>query len=316
MSEYRILIGDAQQQLATLPDASVQCCVTSPPYWGLRDYGHDGQIGLEETPDAFVARLVDVFREVRRVLRADGTAWVNMGDSYAAGGMSNPSGASTLRGGKDRGASDYAIARAVPVGLKPKDLVGVPWLLAFALRADGWYLRQDIIWHKPNPMPESVRDRCTKSHEHVFLLSKSARYYYDADAISEPATMESQERRDRADLRLKPGWSDAYHGNPPKGLAEMKRSEDGTRNKRDVWTISTKPSGLEHFAAFPPELPETCIRAGSKIGDTILDPFSGTGTTGIVAVGLNRRYVGCELNPKYAEMSLTRYREARGLFAK
>jgi site-specific DNA-methyltransferase (adenine-specific) len=256
MTSHRIIQGDCIEGLRTLPDASVHCCVTSPPYWGLRDYGHDGQIGLESTPEAYVARMVEVFREVRRVLRDDGTCWVNLGDSYAAGGMSNPSVKSTLGGGKDRGAKAYCIARKKPDELKAKDLVGIPWRVAFALQADGWWLRQDIIWHKPNPMPESVRDRCTKAHEYVFLLTKSERYYYDAEALREPYA--DGVGKDRLAC---PKASVGRGGNEANRL----RSEfykNGGRNRRSVWTVTTKPYSGAHFAVMPPDLVEPCIKAG------------------------------------------------------
>jgi DNA modification methylase len=230
--EYKILQGDCVEQLKTMEAGSVHTCVTSPPYFNLRDYQHDGQIGLEETPEAYVAKLVEVFREVRRVLRDDGTVWLNLGDSYAGGGMSNPSSKSTLGGGKDRGAESYSITRNIPADLKPKDLIGIPWRVAFALQADGWYLRQDIIWAKPNPMPESVTDRCTKAHEYIFLLSKKPRYYYDAEAVKEKAETPphgpgyatfdpNSTRRDRT------------LGNEAN---ERIWGADGTRNRRSVWT--------------------------------------------------------------------------------
>ncbi len=248
--------GDALETLGELPDESVQCCVTRPPYWGLRDYGQDGQLGLEPTPDEYVERMVGIFREVRRVLRADGTLWLNLGDSYAMSGL--PGGNPSRHGGELR---SQAAPRAVPPNLKPKDLVGIPWRVAFALQADGWYLRSDIIWSKPNPMPESVTDRPTKAHEYVFLLSKSARYFYDADAIAEPVSEDMAERARRGHTR----------GN---GRRDMSRNDavslvagpilGGTRNKRTVWTITTKPYAEAHFATFPPELPTLCIKAGTS----------------------------------------------------
>lgn len=309
-----ILVGDCRTRLRELPDQSVQCVVTSPPYFGLRDYGHDGQIGLESTPDAFVAELVSVFREVKRVLRDDGTLWLNLGDSYASGGMSNPSSASTLGGGKDRGASDYSINRTVPSGLKPKDLVGIPWRVAFALQADGWYLRQDIIWHKPNPMPESVKDRCTKAHEYIFLLSKSERYFYDADAIREPHIHADDPRNDG---KRHTYADDAKHNQVDPNRQRTKTDcvsfhPDG-RNKRSVWTVTTKPFSGAHFATFPPDLIEPCIKAGSKAGDTILDPFGGAGTTGLVADRLGRNAILCELNPTYATLAEQRLKDDGGM---
>jgi len=312
-----IRVGDALEVLPTLPSASVQCVVTSPPYFGLRDYGHDGQIGFEETPDEYVASLVAVFREVRRVLRDDGTLWLNLGDSYAGSG---PSGAAyqsetTKRraegSGKDgvfrvskslaaRGLT-YANKKPVPPpGLKAKDLLGIPWRVAFALQADGWYLRQDIIWHKPNPMPESVTDRCTKAHEYIFLLSKSRRYYYDADAIAESSIGTTGT----------PRFGGTKYGDSldPKHATESGKvyKDTGTRNRRSVWTVATQPYPDAHFATYPPELIRPAIQAGSKPNDTILDPFNGAGTTGLVALQMNRKYIGIELNPEYAHMTRER----------
>ena len=291
----QILQGDCREVLKTLPDCSVHCCVTSPPYFGLRDYGCAGQIGLESTPDAYVAELVAVFREVRRVLRDDGTLWLNLGDSYASGKGTcyNPGGGESSLDGHAalKKAGAYKLDRGnkstlAASGLKPKDLVGIPWRVAFALQADGWYLRQDIIWAKPSPFPESVKDRCTKSHEYIFLLSKSAQYYYNADAIKVKAVTSVNSVRNG-------------HGNS----ADCRRGRIGTFsdmvNRRDVWTISTKPYKGSHFAVFPPEIPRLCILAGSKPGDTILDPFAGSGTTGAVAISLRRRAVLCELNVEY-----------------
>jgi len=296
----QILVGDTRHVLSTLPPESVNCVVTSPPYWGLRDYGHDGQIGLEKTPEAYVSELVAVFREVRRVLRGDGTVWLNLGDSYGSGGMSNPSGSSTLIGGKDRGASGYSISRSVPPGLKPKDLVGIPWRVAFALQADGWYLRSDIIWAKPNPMPESVTDRPTKAHEYVFLLTKSARYWYDLEAVREPVSPFNEG-----------AVSVAPHG---EHVAEMGHRKQEIRryaeikgaNARTVWTIATQPFSGAHFATMPPALAERCIKAGCPEGGTVLDPFGGAGTTGLVADRLGRNAVLIELNPAYADMARKR----------
>jgi len=281
-----ILAGDCRETLKTLPAESVQTCVTSPPYFGLRDYGHAAQIGLEETPDEYVAQLVAVFREVRRVLRDDGTLWLNLGDSYANdgkwGGYSGGKHTKALHG-------DTGVGRERrTTGLKPKDLIGIPWRVAFALQADGWWLRQDIIWHKPNPMPESIKDRCTKAHEYVFLLSKSASYFYDAKAVQEKAT-----------------------GKPP-GNKTHKAADE--RNRRSVWTIGSKPYAGAHFATMPPELAALCIQAGSRVGDTVLDPFLGSGTTGEVAEALGRRWVGCELNPAYVKQAEARTAQV-GLFA-
>ncbi len=295
-----ILQGDCRAVLQTLPAGSVHCCVTSPPYFGLRDYGVAGQIGLEPTPDEYVEELVSVFREVRRVLRGDGTLWLNLGDSYAANGssglnVSKPSAA--FHGGRND--TRERRAKSVPTGLKPKDLIGIPWRVAFALQADGWYLRSDIIWHKPNPMPESVTDRPTSAHEHVFLLSKSERYFYDADAIKEPTV----------DVRSI-GRRTAVNGLGSGELANGARFGGGEtgRNARNVWTISTKPFKGAHFATFPPDLAEKCILAGSPVGGTILDPFGGAGTTGLVAGRHGRESIMIELNPAYAAIAGERLR--------
>lgn len=292
MSAPIIHIGDCLESLRAMPAESVQTCVTSPPYFGLRDYGMDGQIGLEATPDAFVARLVEVFREVRRVLRDDGTLWLNLGDSYANPGHAkgNPGdGRSSFA--KSEKASGHTHSKTWP-GAKNKDLIGIPWRVAFALQADGWYLRQDIIWHKPNPMPESVTDRCTKAHEYVFLLSKSARYYFDADAIKEPATG-----------RETFFGSDRYsEGSGRNDVGSSNLTVAQHRNRRSVWTVTTKPFKGAHFATFPPDLIEPCILAGSPRGGVVLDPFGGSGTTAGVAIKHGRRAVLCELNPEYAAM--------------
>jgi len=298
-----LLVGDSLEMLQGLPDRSVQCCVTSPPYWGLRDYGHEGQIGLEPTPEAYVAKMVEVFREVRRVLREDGTLWLNLGDSYArqAGDDSKKDPTSQATGFANVIAAGCAKKgnNIPPPGLKPKDLIGIPWRVAFALQADGWWLRQDIIWAKPNPMPESVTDRCTKAHEYVFLLTKSERYFYDADAVSEAVAASSVERLSQTTLAIQ-GGSDRV---PGKTNGPMKAvGGTSTRNRRSVWTITTKPYSEAHFATFPPELPRLCILAGSKLGDVILDPFGGSGTTAMVAIELGRTPVIIELNPEYARL--------------
>jgi DNA modification methylase len=270
MASHRIIQGDCIEGLRTLPDASVHCCVTSPPYWGLRDYGHDGQIGLESTPEAYVARMVEVFREVRRVLRDDGTCWVNLGDSYAASGLMNLGSQKGLAAARERydgiprnAANDSrmngeagSVSCSLPPGLKPKDLVGIPWRVAFALQADGWWLRQDIIWHKPNPMPESVRDRCTKAHEYVFLLTKSERYFYDAEAVSEASVQ--PERAGKLERSFSTGKPEVVLRQDV-GRSVM-RTE--TRNRRSVWTVTTKPYSGAHFAVMPPDLVEPCIKAG------------------------------------------------------
>lgn len=297
-----IYLGDCLEILRTMPDASVHTCVTSPPYFGLRDYGVDGQIGLEPTPDEYVARMVEVFREVRRVLRDDGTLWLNLGDSYA-----HPT--KGTGGGWAADPNNYAHkaqafgARKFSMGdAKPKDLLGIPWRVAFALQADGWYLRQDIIWHKPNPMPESVRDRCTKAHEYIFLLSKSPKYYFDAEAIKEPA--------------IHAGRVVEYDGTQKNSVAAAdprmrtriaKTTTVGDkRNRRSVWTVATKPFKGAHFATFPPDLIEPCILAGCPEGGTVLDPFGGAGTTGLVATQAGRNAVLCEINPEYVEMARAR----------
>lgn len=308
-----VLVGDCLQQLKTLPDASVQCCVTSPPYWGLRDYGVDGQLGLEPTPDAYVQKMVAVFGEVRRVLKEDGTCWVNLGDSYAAntGGGARPQGGASASPKID--ATAYA-ARTVPSGLKQKDLVGIPWRVAFALQADGWYLRSDIIWHKPNPMPESVTDRPTKSHEYIFLLTKSERYFYDHEAIKEPAVCgwNGSSFTDERDLAVRPNTGlkprqsvkrGGFNGKTNDLIGrEAFRAITDDRNKRTVWTIATQPYPEAHFATFPPKLIEPCILAGSRHGDVVLDPFAGSGTTLYVAKELGRQFIGIELNPDYVKL--------------
>lgn len=312
---FRIHVGDCIESMRSMPDRSVQTCITSPPYFGLRDYGMDGQIGLETTPAEFVDRLVSMFREVRRVLRDDGTLWLNLGDSYAAGGMGAGSGKQlTNRGTAAGGHMDKP--RKAPEGLKPKDLVGIPWRVAFALQADGWYLRQDIIWHKPNPMPESVTDRCTKSHEYLFLLTKSERYYCDMEAIKEPVAASSLARWDQ-DIDAQVG-SDRV---PGKTNGRMKAvggprlaGNDGgplTRNRRSVWTVATRPYKGAHFATFPPALITPCVLAGSKPGDVVLDPFGGSGTTGEVAVLNDRTAWLCELNPAYVDLAERRIATAK-----
>jgi DNA modification methylase len=302
-----LLQGDALEQLQTLESKSVQCCVTSPPYWGLRDYGATSQLGLEPTLEAYIANMVAVFRQVSRVLRDDGTFWLNMGDSY---GQNQGNGFDTHSDGGIRKA--LAATSKVKTGLKPKDLCGIPWRLAFALQADGWYLRSDIIWHKPNPMPESVTDRPTKAHEYIFLLAKQERYFYDADAIKEPvapgnegATTGFYSNRANA-MGIVPSGNEAI----PISL-QPTRSE--MRNKRSVWTIPTQPYVDAHFATFPEEIPKLCILAGSKLGDTVLDPFAGSGTTGQVAIELGRRAVLIELNPDYCEMIRVRCTTTIGL---
>jgi DNA modification methylase len=305
MKEYRkiqILEGDCIESMKSLPDASVHCVVTSPPYWGLRDYGQDGQIGLEETPEAYVARMVEVFREVRRVLRDDGTLWLNLGDSYNGSGGA---GGDYSEGGLKDGQPKYPGRRLA--SLKPKDLVGIPWRVAFALQADGWWLRQDIIWHKPNPMPESVTDRCTKSHEYVFLLTKSATYFYDHRAISEPAQTAGVTGGFTANAALAAGVKPSGNMIAERGKSYVRPE---TRNKRSVWTITTKPFSGAHFAVMPPDLVEPCVLAGCPEGGTVLDPFGGSGTTALVAEKLGRDAILCELNPEYIEIAWARIRSS------
>jgi DNA modification methylase len=331
----RIINADVLAGLAQIEDESVNCCVTSPPYWGLRDYGVEGQIGLEATPDEFVAKMAAVFREVRRVLANDGVLFLNLGDSYNAyNGGAGPS--SSLSRGVQTSerpalASGFGLRDK---SLKPKDLVGIPWMTAFALRADGWYLRQEIIWAKPNPMPESVRDRCTKAHEHIFLLSKSERYFYDADAIREPSTWDANNTKMPDGWDTGPGGHGSFHRNgrekgekrrghvrPHDGFNgrwdAMPKAEQQSKgaNKRTVWTIATQPYAEAHFATFPEELPETCIKAGCPAGGTVLDPFGGAGTTGLVADKLGRNAILIELNPEYAAMAERRIQNSAPLFA-
>jgi DNA modification methylase len=280
-----LLHGDCRSILPALPAGHFHTCVTSPPYFGLRDYGADGQIGLEQTPDAFVAELIAVFRDVRRVLRDDGTLWLNMGDSYGTAQVKN------MLGSKSPSMS--------------KQLLGIPWRVAFALQADGWYLRQDIIWHKPNPMPESVRDRCTKAHEYIFLLSKSPRYYFDCEAIKEPAaggTTKSNSKRLAEQAIARTGG--LISGGTAKST--LGTSAYKTRNRRSVWSVATRPFKGAHFATFPPDLIEPCILAGAPAGGHVLDPFNGAGTTGVVAIQHGRTYTGIELNSEYLEIARQR----------
>ena len=276
MTDLQILLGDCREQMQSLADGSVQTCVTSPPYFGLRDYGMDGQLGLEPSPADFVTAMVEVFREVRRVLADDGTLWLNLGDSYGAA----------------------------------KQLLGIPWRVALALQDDGWCLRQDIIWHKPNPMPESVRDRCTKAHEYIFLLSKSPKYFFDADAIKEPSIWYGKDARsDKGNIRYEGKRTQDTSGkNGQQGFATVTEF----RNKRSIWTVTTKPFKGAHFATFPPELIEPCVLAGSRSGDTVLDPFGGSGTTAGVAIKHGRKAILCELNPDYAALVPNRIAQIAG----
>jgi DNA modification methylase len=357
----RILNGDCRNMLATLPDESVHCVVTSPPYWGLRDYGVVGQLGMEATYQEHIAVMVDVFREVRRVLRGDGTLWLNYGDTYAS--TVNGRSAADVKAltDDDRTFRDKPFS-TVQGTLKPKDLCGIPWRVAFALQDDGWWLRQDIIWSKPNPMPESIRDRCTKAHEYIFMMSKSARYFYDQEAIKEPMSMSSVERLTQPTIDSQrgsdrvPGETNGNmkavgkidkqrgHGRRHAGFNERwKASQEfkpsgayghgagrndgdnhpsggfiapgGLRNKRSVWTVATQPFTDAHFATFPPDLIEPCIKAGCPAGGTVLDPFGGAGTTGLVADRLGRNAILIELNPAYAAMAERRITNDAPLFA-
>lgn len=345
----KILEGNVLETLKDVPACSVQCAVTSPPYYGLRDYGVAGQIGLEPTPEAYVENLVAVFREVRRVLKDDGTLWLNLGDSYWGGkGQSGTRGEDNQEIRHEKGASinrgyqtlgGAGLTRPTdgkhPV-IKPKDLIGIPWMVAFALRADGWYLRQDIIWSKPNPMPESVTDRCTKAHEYIFLLTKSKVYYYDQDAIRVPYAEASLPRALRGTsennkwVEGAPGSTAHTISQPRKNVRKQFEKEHGGggsglkghsgymaadgrllinplgRNKWSVWEVPTVAYKEAHFATFPPDLIQPCILAGSKEGDIVLDPFNGSGTTGEVSIMHNRSYIGCELNPDYVKLTKRR----------
>lgn len=275
----KIEFGDCRDTMRrwAVDGVRVQTCVTSPPYFGLRDYGHEGQIGLEQTPEQYIEAMVEVFRCVKDVLADDGTLWLNIGDSYAGSGKGRNADGTHQEGGKqgtNKGTILGSLVKTSAPECKPKDLIGIPWMLAFALRADGWYLRQDIIWHKPNPMPESVKDRCTKSHEYIFLLSKSQKYLFDSQAMEEVA------------------------------------NDGGKKNRRSVWTIPTRPYKGAHFAVFPTALIEPCILAGSRPGDIVLDPFMGSGTTAAVALQHGRQYLGCELNPEYGQLQQERINKA------
>ena len=304
-----IRVGDCRLLLKAMPSESVNCVVTSPPYFGLRDYQVDGQIGLEPTPSEFVAAMVEVFRDVRRVLRSDGVLWLNLGDSYCTTANGPALGSSGLEGGIAPHAQ-VRIAHArrsngVPDGLKHKDLMGIPWRVAFSLQADGWYLRSDVIWHKPNAMPESVTDRPTSAHEHVFLLSKSEKYFYDAEAIREKSVMKPQRRVSEQNASKGRHAVDAWK--EPRILrSELARDGGDFKNSRNVWTIATHPFPDAHFATFPPSLPERCIKAGCPPGGMVLDPFGGAGTTGLVAQRLERNAILLELNPDYAAMARQR----------
>jgi DNA modification methylase len=331
-----IVFGDCRDTMRQWAKEGVkaQMCVTSPPYFGLRDYGHEGQIGLEQTPEQYILAMVEVFRCVWDVLADDGTLWLNIGDSYATGTKADRQQSTNPGVGANRPEAQNSVARiGNPRGCKTKDLIGIPWMLAFALRADGWYLRQDIIWHKPNPMPESVTDRCTKAHEYIFLLSKSERYYYDAEAIAQPLAESSKQRLSQPNLANQKG-SDRVPGKTNGNMKavgprfggnkygdddrEESRTKSGNQwnggsgkaNRRSVWSVSTRPYKGAHFATFPTDLIEPCILAGSRPDDVVLDPFMGSGTTAQVAIQHGRRYLGCELNPEYGALQQERIREA------
>jgi len=306
---YQILIGDVREKLLQIEDNSIQSCITSPPYWGLRDYGNAGQIGLEPTPHEYVASMVDIFKQVWRVLSTDGTLWLNLGDSYSSHKDCKSIGQTLAKGTKSESA--HVIPKGLSVsrntkmlknaGFKNKDLIGIPWRVAFALQEAGWYLRQDIIWAKPNPMPESVKDRCTKSHEYLFMLTKSQKYYFNNQAIKEPAvTGLTHKTRPIGGKKHQSNGNSIYSGNQP--------ASNGFRNKRDVWTINTTRFKGAHFAVMPEALVEPCILAGSRGNwiDTILDPFAGSGTVGVVALKHQRKFIGIEINSDYANLALNR----------
>jgi len=341
MEINKIYTGDCIKELKKLPDCSVNCCITSPPYYALRDYGHSKQIGLEKTPQQYVKKLVKVFREVKRVLKDDGTLWLNLGDSYAATGKNRTAEQASLKsnllGSKGTQISCKNQPNKITAGLKPKDLIGIPWVVAFALRADGWYLRQDIIWNKPNPMPESVTDRCTKSHEYIFLLSKSNKYYYDAAAIMQKAKNPEDDlrrynnqswdnkniptkfangirTRKSGNLKRKIGTERGCPENTGSNVCGSVPWEGTMANKRSVWTVNTKPYNDAHFATFPPELIIDCVKAGCPIGGIVLDPFMGAGTTAMVSAKLDRKYIGLELNPAYVQIAENRLNKELGLF--
>ena len=333
MSEKsRIITGDALNVLTKIPDNHIDCCITSPPYYGLRDYGVAGQIGLEETPSEYIEKLVAVFREVRRILKNDGTLWLNMGDSYAGSGKGRNADGTAYQDDSIFGIRNAQmggiIQNSTNIEYKRKDLMGIPWRLAFALQADGWYLRQDIIWYKPNCMPESVKDRCTKSHEYIFLLGKSDKYYFDYEAIKEPAVgfnnipPAGSKGTSRLNSRRRKGNSKTFRGGAYINNQVFNNSGDiirgshgntenttGLRNKRDVWSVSTQGCKDAHFATFPEKLVEPCILAGCRSGGTVLDPFIGSGTTAVVAAKNGRRYIGIELNPDYADIALKKIKE-------
>lgn len=338
MEINKVFLGDSAEILRGFPDESVDCVVTSPPYYGLRDYGVEGQIGLEDSPEAFVERLVMVFREVKRVLKKDGTCWVNLGDSYCGTGDKGDYKDPKYKDG--RNGQSVAKNRSLE-GYKAKDLIGIPWMFAFAMRADGWYLRQDIIWAKPNPMPESVTDRCVKIHEYIFLFSKSKTYYFDYRAIQEECVDEAYKKREDSEgeeRKSSQGYALAgghrnnsggfnkksknteYDGQTPNSmhLRRLEGEKDKVyekRNKRDVWSVNVQPTKEAHFATYPQKLITPCILAGCRVGGVVLDPFMGSGTTGIVARKLERNFIGIELNPEYRNMAERRiFNEGENLF--
>jgi DNA modification methylase len=311
-----------------MSDNFIDCCVTSPPYYGLRDYGHKDQIGLEKTPEQYVNKLVEIFREVKRVLKKEGTLWLNLGDSYCGGskkGDTEGEKQKTSKGATWENNDKIATLKSKLIGIKIKDLIGIPWMVAFALRADGWYLRQDIIWHKPNPMPESVTDRCTKAHEYIFLMSKSAKYYYDAEAIKTRSTFDfiTQKTPDGWDTGEgshgtihRNGREKGYKGYEHRGTGDKKLTKhsgnfdsngnligEGMANKRSVWTVNTMPYSEAHFATFPENLIIPCIKAGSPENGIVYDPFMGAGTTALVSHKLNRKFIGSEINPQYVKIA-------------
>lgn len=317
--------GDCLEVMKGMEAESVDCCVTSPPYYGLRDYGTAGQMGLESTLEQYIERMVGVFREVKRVLKNDGTLWLNMGDSYSGskkGAAMYPENAMKYKQGTNKGTlNNNTLCNVLPMGIKPKNLMGVPWRVAFALQSDGWYLRQDIIWSKPNPMPESVRDRCTRAHEYIFLLSKLPQYYYDREAIKEPTGSKGNAngfrvgKRNHVDnkkQRLPAGWDTrqgahgAFHREGRSSDVEYLTSNFPFRNKRSVWTVATRPFKEAHFATFPEDLIRPCVKAGCPIGGTVLDPFVGAGTVPVVCIQEQRNYVGIEINPAYLEIAKKR----------
>jgi DNA modification methylase len=307
-----ILIGDVRSRMSEIPDGSIQCVVTSPPYWGLRDYGHDGQIGLEQTPIEYVNEMVGVFREVWRVLADDGVLWLNLGDSYASfrDGKVTPD---TTRGDSTgtlvpKGSAANRMASSfATTNVKHKDLVGIPWRVAFALQDDGWYLRQDIIWAKPNPMPESVRDRCTKSHEYIFMLTKQPKYFFNNEAIKEPSANIGK-------TKIKFGGNKYGDSDDPKHATKSGNEyvDSGLRNKRDVWNVATKPFKDAHFAVMPEEIVEPCVLSSTKIGDTVFDPFTGSGTVAVVSLKHGRNFIGTELNPDYGKICENRITKSLG----